>query len=221
MVLAGSLVPPPGPGHPSASAQNSSSPYADRYVDLDRSDKLRAVNAALQSRPIAVEPQSPERRDRRSTELANGDTVTFSAPLETLTRGEIQRTRRYCYMSFTMALSLAACVPWLGGDPTVTWLLLGSLAGLGGDEVSGTDVAALGGDRSRTHAATHGQTESAVISSQFARSAKRGLCHVRPARSTVTPTDGVDAGQDRGEFWAPYRGQWAPILRTLFEIRTC
>ncbi len=85
------------------------------------------MNTALQTRPIALEPQNPGPRDRRSIELANGATVTFSAPLETLTRGEIQRTRRYCYMSFTMALSLAACVPWLGGDPTVTRLLLGSL----------------------------------------------------------------------------------------------
>jgi serine/threonine-protein kinase len=51
-----------------------------------------------------------------------------SAPLETLARDEIRRTRSYCYVSLTTSAVTIACVAWLDGDPVATRWLLGSLA---------------------------------------------------------------------------------------------
>ena len=56
--------------------------------------------------------------------LPLADTVTFSAPLDTLARDEIRRTRRYCYASFTMSLVGLAAMPALGGGRGVTVLLV-------------------------------------------------------------------------------------------------
>jgi serine/threonine-protein kinase len=67
------------------------------------------------------------RRDGPQSRFSIGNTITFSAPLETLARDEIRRTRSYCYVSFTLSLATALSTPWLGGDAAMTRLLLGAL----------------------------------------------------------------------------------------------
>jgi eukaryotic-like serine/threonine-protein kinase len=87
------------------------------------------VSAPPKAKPATLElAQTVAQRSTRRSGFTIGNTLTFSAPLETLSRDEIRRTRWYCYVSFTLSTVTVLSMPWFGGDPAATKLLLGSLA---------------------------------------------------------------------------------------------
>ncbi len=87
----------------------------------DRSDAAGSAGPAASATATA----SLRGRDRRAGGLSL--TGTLNAPLETLARDELRRTRWFCYVSFVISAVAAASLPWLGGDPAATALLVGAL----------------------------------------------------------------------------------------------
>jgi eukaryotic-like serine/threonine-protein kinase len=91
------------------------------------------VSALPEDPTVAQSPaKAVTQRNRRSSGsliLGSGSgSGTRSAPLETLERDEIRRTRWFCYVSFMISLVAGASLVWLDGDPVATVLLLGALA---------------------------------------------------------------------------------------------
>ena len=58
----------------------------------------------------------------------SGSSAGTVAAIAALARDEIQRTRRFCYGSFTLSLTAGVAAPWLGGDPAAIRLLRCGLA---------------------------------------------------------------------------------------------
>ena len=91
------------------------------------------MRAPPEDQTVALGPMKPvvepDRRPRGPSIGGPGvrGRGTINGPLETLAREEIQRTRRFCYVSLILSSVTGGLVPWLGGDPAAGTLLLAAL----------------------------------------------------------------------------------------------